>query len=127
MAKQPTAKELALIVAAVVKALSAGPNMGAGYHPKTKAKSIAKAMKIEPKADMSTKEQRKLKLELLTKEVFEAKGFKDVVPNVTVLTYKRWQAQGKTPLAGQQPVWVKAPWMSAKQMGYPMFHISQVA
>ena len=117
MAKSMTAKELAAIVALVVKALDA----------KAKPSFTAKSMKIQPKADMSTKEQKKLQLELITKEVFEAKGYTNVVPRVNVLTLKGWGAVGKKPLDGQQPVWVKAPWMSAKQMGYPMFHISQVA
>lgn len=113
-------KSLALIVAAVLKAL---PAAQAAAKP---AKSLAKGMKIDPKSAMSTVEQRKLQLELLTKEVFEAKGFANVIPRVNVLTHKGWAAKGKKPIDGQQPIWVKAPWMSAKQMGYPMFHESQV-
>jgi len=112
-------KLLAAIVAAVVQTLDA--------KAQKPAKSLAKSMKIDPKSNMSTKEQRKLQLELLTKEVFEAKGFKEVVPRKNVLTASGWAAQGKTVLNGQEPIWVKAPWMSAKQMGYPMFHITQVA
>lgn len=122
MAKQIDAKTLAMVTAAVIKAL------GAQQPKQAKAKPYkAPKLKIDPKADLSTKEQRKLQLELLTKEVFEKAGYTNVLPRVNVLTYKGWGAIGKSPLPGQQPVWVKAPWMSAKQQGYPMFHESQVA
>ena len=112
-------KMLAAIVAAVIKAQSQ-PN-------KTVAQFKAASMKINKTGDMSVKDQRKLQLELLTKEAFEKAGYEKVIPRVNVLTAGGWAAQGKTVLNGQQPLWVKAPWMSAKQMGYPMFHISQVA
>ena len=118
-----TKQEIALIVAAVVQALDKQPAKAAA-----KAKfSVKAAVKAAPKSKLDRKAERKLQLELLTKEAFEKAGFQNVVPRVNVLTAGGWAAQGKTVLNGQQPLWVKAPWMSAKQMGYPMFHISQVA
>ncbi len=113
-------KLLAAIVAAVVQTLGTQPAKAAKY-------SVRKAVKAAPKSQLDRKAERKLQLELLTKEVFEAKGFLNVIPRVNVLTANGWAAQGKTVVNGQLPIWVKAPWMSAKQMGYPMFHASQVA
>jgi len=113
-------KMLAAIVAAVVQTLDKQPAKAAKF-------SVKAAVKAAPKTKLDKKAERKLQLELLTKEAFEKAGFANVVPRVNVLTAGGWAAQGKTVLNGQQPLWVKGPWMSAKQMGYPMFHISQVA
>lgn len=118
-----TKQEIALIVAAVVQALDKQPAKAA----KKPAYSVKAAVKAAPKSQLDRKAERKLQLELLTKEAFEKAGFENVIPRVNVLTAAGWAAQGKTVLNDQQPLWVKAPWMSAKQMGYPMFHISQVA
>ena len=116
-------KMLAAIVAAVVQTLDKQPAKAA----KQAKFSVKAAVKAAPKTALAKREERKLQLELLTKEAFEAKGFANVVPRQNVMTAGLWAAQGKTVLNGQQPLWVKAPWMSAKQMGYPMFHASQVA
>jgi hypothetical protein len=116
-------KTLAMIVAAVVQTLDKQPAKAA-----RKARySVKAAVKAAPKSSLDKKAERKLQLELLTREAFEKAGFENVVPRVNVMTAGLWAATGKTVLAGQQPLWVKGPWMSAKQMGYPMFHISQVA
>lgn len=110
-----THADIATITAAVIAALNAKP---------AKAAKLAKPAKVG-KADL--KLQRKAGLDRLTIDTFEARGFSPVIPRVNVLTAKRWAAKGKAVKAGQEPIWVKAPWMTAKQMGYPMFHADQVA
>ncbi len=116
-----TQAEIVKLVSALVAASVAKPLKTA---PKAKAKP-AKAAK--PKSSRPSKDEMKAQLDVLTKAAFAAKGFTDVQPRVNVLTQKRWNEQGKSVQPGQEPVWVKAPWMTAKQMGYPMFHASQVA
>lgn len=90
--------------------------------PKVQAKA-----KATPKAKRPSKDEMKSQLNLLTVTAFKAAGFTDVQPRVNVLTQAKWNAMGRTIKDGQNPVWVKAPWMTAKQMGYPMFHIDQTS
>ena len=87
-------------------------------------KALAKASR-KAKAAAAAK-IAKLELETLTVAAFQAAGFKNIVPRKTVLTLRLWGERGMKAINGQQPVWVKAPWHSERQIGYPMFHRDQV-
>ena len=121
---QAVALALATIQAPTSKAKPAQAHKPAS---KAATKSLPKIEYKASKAGLSSKEERKLQLDLLAKTAFEAKGFTNVIPRVNVKTLAGWAAEGKALLPDQQPIWVKAPWMSAKQMGYPLFHATQVS
>lgn len=77
----------------------------------------------------------------LVLEAFEAAGFEDVEPRVTVLTYKAWKAKGRQVLRGEKalrvmvwaPVFSKAERDEAgrpkvvgmRQRAASLFHVSQ--
>jgi hypothetical protein len=86
----------------------------------------AQAKAERRKAAQATAAVAKVELEALTVAAFRAAGFTKVKPRIDVLTPGRWADKGYRPKAGVQPIFVRAPWHSERQIGYPLYHHSQV-
>lgn len=102
--------------------------------PVSKAKQASKPVNAEAVKKAQAKAARqaaaqlaKVQFEENVKNAFKAAGFTDIRPRVTVKTWSLWAQDGRQPKAGAVPTFVRAPWMTIKQIGYPMFHVSQTA
>lgn len=69
-------------------------------------------------------DERKAAFAAAVVKAAEARGFTNVIPNETVLTYGKWEDRGFTVKKGEKAIRVKAPGMRGK--GMPLFHKDQV-
>ena len=112
---------IAVAVAKALQGSSAKPVTAS--QPASKAKPSKYVKPSASKAGLSSKEDRKLQFEIAAVKAAEKRGFGNIVPNKTILTFGKWDAQGLRPKAGEKAI--KVP-TARKGQFVPLFHITQV-
>lgn len=84
----------------------------------------AKGRKPAAKAAAVPNEERKAAFAEAVVKAGEKAGFKNVVPNETMLTYAKWEEKGFVVKKGEKSIRVKTAGMNGK--GIPLFHRDQV-